>query len=54
MDGMTREQSDSQAWENYCIENGLYKIKNYDYILEDLVEDLKECIEFYEQAISIV
>ena len=54
MDGMTREQRDSQAWENYCIENGLYKIKNYDYILEDLVEDLKECIKFYEQAISIV
>ena len=54
MDGMTREQRDSQAWENYCIENGLYKVKNYDYILEDLIEDLKECIKFYEQAISIV
>ena len=54
MDGMSREQRDAQAWENYCIENGLYKVKNYDFILDDLLRDLKDCIEFYEKAISIV
>lgn len=54
MDSMSREQRDAQAWENYCIENGLYKVKNYDFILDDLLRDLNDCIEFYEKAISIV
>lgn len=52
--GMSREQSDAQAWENYTIENGMYRITNYDITLDELIENLKQCIDFYDKIISIV
>lgn len=53
MDGMSREQRDAQAWENYVIETGRYRITNYDWELDELIKDLEECISFYKKAISI-
>ena len=54
LDHLSREQRDAQAWENYVIENGMYRVVYYDNNLDDLIKDLKECIEFYELATSIV
>lgn len=53
MDGMSREQRDAQAWENYAIETGRYRITNYDCELDELIQNLEECISFYKKAISI-
>lgn len=53
MDGMSREQRDAQAWENYVIESGRYRITNYDWELDELITNLEECISFYKKAISI-
>ena len=52
--GMTREQSDAQAWQNYAIEMGMVRVVNYDYSLKELIPQLEKCIEFYQKAISIV
>ena len=53
MDGMSREQRDAQAWENYVIETGRYRVTNYDWELDELITNLEECISFYKKAISI-
>lgn len=52
--GMSREQSDSQAWQNYAIENGMYRPVDYDASLEHLLNNIEKCIAFYEKAISMV
>ena len=52
--GMSREQSDSQAWQNYTIENGMYRPTDYDKTLDNLLKNIDKCIDFYEKAISMV
>ena len=54
MDGLTREQSDSQAWQNYAIENGMARSTDYDEAVDELLVAIDKCIDFYEKAISIV
>ena len=53
-EGMTREQSESNAWRNYAIENGMIGATNYDSALDELIVELKKCIERYEKALSII
>ena len=53
-DGMTREQSEANAWRNYAIESGMISATNYGATLDELIISLKKCIEFYEKATSIV
>lgn len=52
--GLSGGQLDAAAWQNYAIEMGMVRTVNYDHALEELIEKLKECIEFYEKATSIV
>lgn len=52
--GMTREQADAQAWENYAIVHGMGRRTNYDDELDDLIESIEKCIDFYKKATSIV
>ena len=54
LDGLTREQRDAQAWQNYVIESGMYQITDYDKTLDQLLVLLEQCIDFYQQAISMV
>lgn len=54
MDGLTREQSDAQAWQNYAIENGMAHRTDYDAAVDELLVAIDKCIDFYEKAISIV
>ena len=53
-DGMTREQSEANAWQNYAIETGMIIATHYDDTLDRLIVSLKKCIAFYEKATSIV
>ncbi len=52
--GMTREQGDAQAWQNYVIESGMYRPTDYDQSLDSLLKSVDRCIDFYEKAISMV
>ncbi|MBQ2987979.1 MAG: hypothetical protein IJD59_02630 [Clostridia bacterium] len=52
--GMTREQSEANAWRNYAIEAGTITATHYDDTLDRLIVSLKKCMEFYEKATSIV
>ncbi|MBQ8448089.1 MAG: hypothetical protein IJX27_04050 [Clostridia bacterium] len=52
--GMSREQSDAQAWQNYAIEMGMVRVVNYDYALKEFIFELERCIEFYKKATSIL
>ncbi|MBO5222923.1 MAG: hypothetical protein J6C23_00220 [Clostridia bacterium] len=54
LDGLVGGQLDAMAWQNYAIEMGMVKTVDYDFALKQLIGYLKICIEFYEQAISIV
>lgn len=54
MSGLSREQSDAQAWQNYAIENGMVKHVDYDRTLKDLLQSIDECLDFYEKALSMV
>lgn len=54
LDGLVGGQLDAAAWQNYAIENGMYRPDDYDDSLEQLLENVDKCIDFYEKAISIV
>ena len=51
LDGLVGGQRDAAAWQNYAIENGMYRPTDYDASLENLLKNLEKCIDFYEKAI---
>ena len=53
-EGISREQSEARAWENYAIEHGLYQSVNYDRYLEEIISALEVCVEFFHRAFAIV
>ena len=52
--GLVGGQLDAAAWQNYVIENGMYRPTDYDQSLKTLLENIDKCIDFYEKAISMV
>ena len=42
LDGLVGGQRDAAAWQNYAIENGMYRPTDYDASLENLLKNLEE------------
>ncbi len=54
LDGLVGGQLDAAAWQNYAIANGMVRRTDYDISLDNLLEYIDKCIDFYEKAMSIV
>ncbi len=54
LSGLSGGRLDAAAWQNYAIEHGMVRHVDYDASLNKLIEELKELIELYEKALSVV